>query len=226
MIYILSFILTLLVVYGLYSLKQEITTLKSRVKSLESKLEKEKDLNGCNSNIQRSSNLAPDTKNTSKCSEKCSGNKPQNNKEKQPEKIIDETKSNASDVTSDERMPVDEVASQSKDKEECVSKEKLDGLQETFLYAKQFDKGELKICNISDAFYKLQMVSDDEAKFEFCGDLSRAMNNFNAVFDDVIDHSRSSSSATKCNTVEKGEAKRISDSKWKVVKKAKIEFLL
>lgn len=224
MIYILSFILILFVVYGLYSLKQVITTLKSCVKSLESELEKLKDWKECNSGTHGSSKSAPDTKNISKCSEKCSGNKPQNNKEKQPEK--DETKSNASDVTSDERMPVDEVASQSKDKEECVSKEKLDGLQETFLYATQFDKGELKICNISDAFYKLQMVSDDEAKFEFCGDLSRAMNNFNAVFDDVIDHSGSSSSATKCNTVEKGEAKRISDSKWKVVKKAKIEFLL
>ena len=122
-------------------------------------------------------------------------------------------------------MPVDEVASQSKDKEECVSKEKLDGQQETFLYAKQFDKGELKICNISDAFYKLQIVSDDEAKFEFCGDLSRAMNNFNAVFDDVADYSGSSSAAKKCNTIEKGEAKRINDNKWKVVKKAKIKFL-
>lgn len=200
MIYILSFILTLLVVYGLYSLKQEITTLKSRVKSLESKLKEAEDGNGSNSNIQKSSKSAPDTKN------------------------ISETKSNASDVTSDERMPVDEVASQSKDKEECVSKEKLDGLQEPFLYAKQFDKGELKICNISDAFYKLQMVSDDEAKFEFCGDLSRAMNNFNAVFDDVADYYGSSSAATKCNTIEKGEAKRINDNKWKVVKKAKIKF--
>ena len=212
-------------VYGLYSLKQEITTLKSSVKSLESELEKLKDWKECNSGTQGSSKSAPDTKNISKCSEKCSGNIPQNNKEKQSKKITDETKSNASDVTSDERMPVDEVASQSKDKEECVSKEKLDGQQETFLYAKQFDKGELKICNISDAFYKLQIVSDDEAKFEFCGDLSRAMNNFNAVFDDVADYSGSSSAAKKCNTIEKGEAKRINDNKWKVVKKAKIKFL-
>lgn len=225
MMYIIGFIIILLVVYSLYSLKQEIITLKNRVKSLESKLEKEKDLNGCNSNIQRSSNLAPDSKNISKDCDECTGNKPLEKKVKQSEKITDKKRSSVSGTLNDKER-VDEVTTQSKDKEECVSKEKLDGLQETFLYAKQFDKGELKICNKSDAFYKLQIVSDDEAKFEFCGDLSRAMNNFNAVFDDVIDHSRSSSSATKCNTVEKGEAKRISDSKWKVVKKAKIEFLL
>ncbi len=225
MMCVIGLIIILLVVYGLYSLKQEIITLKSRVKSLESKLEKEKDWNGGSSNIQRSSNLAPDSKNISNDCDECSGNKSQNKKVKQSEKRTDDKRSKVSGPLNNKER-VDEVTTQSKSKEEGVSKEKLVEPQETFLYAKQFDKGELKICNKSDAFYKLQIVSDDEAKFEFCGDLSRAMNNFNAVFDDVIDYSGSSSTATKCNMVEKGEAKRISDSKWKVVKKAKIEFLL
>jgi hypothetical protein len=220
--YIIIFILTLLVGYGLY----ELTTLKSRVESLDSKLKTAEDGNGSNSNIQRSSNLAPDSKNISEDCDECSGNKSQNRNVTQSEKIADDKRSNDLDETLDNGVRNDEVSSQSKEKIEGVSKEKLVNPQETFLYAKQFDNGELRICDEIDAFYKLQIVSDDEAKFEFCGDLSRAMNNFNAVFDDVIDYSRSSSTATKCNMVEKGEAKRISDSKWKVTKKAKIEFLL
>lgn len=220
--YIIIFILTLLVGYGLY----ELTTLKSRVESLDSKLKTAEDGNGSNFNIQRSSNLAPDSKNISEDCDECSGNKSQNRNVTQSEKIADDKRSNDLDETLDNGVRNDEVSSQSKEKIEGVSKEKLVNPQETFLYAKQFDNGELRICDEIDAFYKLQIVSDDEAKFEFCGDLSRAMNNFNAVFDDVIDYSRSSSTATKCNMVEKGEAKRISDSKWKVTKKAKIEFLL
>lgn len=222
MMYIIIFILTLLVGYGLY----ELTTLKSRVESLDSKLKTAEDGNGSNFNIQRSSNLAPDSKNISEDCDECSGNKSQNRNVTQSEKIADDKRSNDLDETLDNGVRNDEVSSQSKEKIEGVSKEKLVNPQETFLYAKQFDNGELRICDEIDAFYKLQIVSDDEAKFEFCGDLSRAMNNFNAVFDDVIDYSRSSSTATKCNMVEKGEAKRISDSKWKVTKKAKIEFLL
>ncbi|MBO5988283.1 MAG: hypothetical protein J6Q03_02225 [Paludibacteraceae bacterium] len=222
MMYIIGFIIILLVVYVFLSAKQEISTLKGRIDVLESKmsmLEKAKDCEGNNYTSRKVK-----SKDESKpFKEDYSLNKSQNKEVHPLEKKVNKENVNISDETLKKEVGIDANSSQLK--VGCVSDEKLVDANATFLYAKQFDKGELKICDKSDAFYKLQIVSDDEAKFEFCGDLSRAMNNFNAVFDDVIDYSGSSSTATKCNMVEKGEAKRISDSKWKVTKKAKIKFL-
>ena len=90
-------------------------------------------------------------------------------------------------------------------------------------YAKNFKDGFMVECQENEAYFKLTLQGND-AKFEFCGDKSKAIAQKNATFDDVCDTLSYSINAKDLCTQELGYAQLQSGGNWKVTKKAKIKF--
>lgn len=94
------------------------------------------------------------------------------------------------------------------------------------LYLKNFNAGTMKECPATDAQYEL-ILPDAQSlsgEFIFVGDINSALATKDATFDDVCDLENWSMSSKSCDTVEKGKAEKVSDGKWKVIKKAKVKF--
>lgn len=94
------------------------------------------------------------------------------------------------------------------------------------LYLKNFNAGTMKECPVTDAQYEL-ILPDAQSlsgEFTFVGDINSALATKDATFDDVCDLENWSMSSKSCATIEKGKAEKVSDGKWKVIKKAKVKF--
>lgn len=94
------------------------------------------------------------------------------------------------------------------------------------LYLKNFNAGTMKECTANDAQYEL-ILPDAQSlsgEFTFVGDINSALATKDATFEDVCDLENWSMSSKSCDTVEKGKAEKVSDGKWKVIKKAKVKF--
>ena len=94
------------------------------------------------------------------------------------------------------------------------------------IYLKNFNAGTMKECPASDTQYEL-ILPDAQSlsgEFTFVGDINSALATKDATFEDVCDLEKWSMSSKSCDTVEKGKAEKVSDGKWKVIKKAKVKF--
>ena len=74
-----------------------------------------------------------------------------------------------------------------------------------------------------NCYFKMFDIKDDSAKFEFVGDVKKAIANKDAVFDNTCETSGTSRNAKNIKTEEAGELK-LQNGKWQVTKKAKIKF--
>ena len=92
------------------------------------------------------------------------------------------------------------------------------------LYAKTFKNGLLKECSREEADFEIFNIDGDTARFEFCGNETKAISNSDSTFDDICDREGILDGATAINNIVSGEVRR-QDGKWKVTKKAKIKFL-
>lgn len=114
-------------------------------------------------------------------------------------------------------------------KTEREESRKEDNIQERigiFIYLKNFNAGILKECVTNEAQYEL-ILADKQAiagEFSFVGDVNAAIATKDATFEDVCDLENWSTSAKSCTTSEKGKAEKMSDGKWRVVRKGKVKF--
>jgi hypothetical protein len=84
-------------------------------------------------------------------------------------------------------------------------------------FAKVFNDNE-------NAYYRLFDINGDNAKFEFCGNIARAIANKNAIFDIITQQEGDSTRARNIESISPGEVTRI-NGKWKVTRKAKVRFV-
>ena len=77
-----------------------------------------------------------------------------------------------------------------------------------------------------NAFYELLNINGTKAIYRFCGDIGRAMANYDTVMKDVFDDEKSYSSKAKqiINTKD-GIVEQRSDGKWEIRTPAKIKFI-
>lgn len=93
----------------------------------------------------------------------------------------------------------------------------------TCVYVKNFKEGLLRVVEESEAQYKLELINESKAQFSFCGDVERALHNFDGTFDHVCEWKGSISDAKEIENEKPGTAEKEPDgSKWKVTGKAKI----
>lgn len=100
--------------------------------------------------------------------------------------------------------------------------------QPTFapVFVKNFGGGLFRVVDLeSEAQFRLDLVNESNAKFSFCGDVSKALANSDGTFDYVCDQEGAISDAKGINTVTPGSATKQADGKWLVTVKAKIVFV-
>lgn len=93
------------------------------------------------------------------------------------------------------------------------------------VFVKNFGEGVLKVVEQSEAQFQLELLSDSNAKFSFCGDVLKALANSDGTFDYVSDKIGSVADANDIITETPGTALKQEEGKWLVVQKAKIKFV-
>ena len=94
------------------------------------------------------------------------------------------------------------------------------------IYLKSFNAGIMRECNAADAQYRLTPLNSESTRgeFVFVGDAASAIATKDATFEDICDLENWSMSAKSCTTIEKGQAEKVSDGKWKVSHKGRVKF--
>lgn len=94
------------------------------------------------------------------------------------------------------------------------------------VYLKNFNEGIMKECVVDEAQYELllQDKQSSTGEFMFVGNIEAALATKDATFDYVCDLENWSLSAKSCRTTENGKAEKMSDGKWRVVRKGKVKF--
>lgn len=77
-----------------------------------------------------------------------------------------------------------------------------------------------------NAYYELFNLNGTKANYRFCGDIGRAMANFDAVLKDVFDDEKTySSKAKQITNTKDGIVEQRPDGKWEIKTQAKIKFV-
>lgn len=94
------------------------------------------------------------------------------------------------------------------------------------VYLKNFNEGIMKECVVDEAQYELllQDKQSSTGEFMFIGNIEAALATKDATFDYVCDLENWSMSSKSCETTENGKAEKMSDGKWRVVRKGKVKF--
>ena len=92
------------------------------------------------------------------------------------------------------------------------------------IFVKHHNHGIMRECDQTTAQYRLLELKDNTAKFEFCGNIEKAVKNSDTVFDYVADIQGETNNATTITTAECGKVQHLEDGQWKVIKKAILKF--
>lgn len=97
---------------------------------------------------------------------------------------------------------------------------------DSYVFLRNFKDGIMKECSENEAQYRLILLNAQVAsgEFTFVGNVGTAIATKDATFEYVCELSNWTSSAKSCTTIEKGQAEKVSGGKWKVTKKATIQF--
>lgn len=77
-----------------------------------------------------------------------------------------------------------------------------------------------------NAFYEIFDIKGNKASYRYCGNVDRAMANYDAVLKDVFDDNGTySSRAKQIKNISSGTVEQQQDGKWKIIIPAKINFI-
>lgn len=92
-------------------------------------------------------------------------------------------------------------------------------------YVRPYRDGILVECKESDASYKLTLTSERDASFEFCGNIERAINNYDAVLKQYCELEGDRVSFSQYAKLSNGKVELREQGYWQVTFKLKMKLL-
>lgn len=92
-------------------------------------------------------------------------------------------------------------------------------------FVKPHQAGILTECKECDASYKLTLTSDRDAIFEFCGNIERAIHNYDALLKQYCELEGDRTNFSRFENLSNGQAKLVAQGQWQVKSKQKMKLL-